>query len=51
MIASWRFPYANLDTLHQKKKIMVEEGHSIPNLIHVFQLIVRHLNLFYNCRI
>ncbi|GKC44965.1 transformation/transcription domain-associated protein-like protein isoform X2 [Tanacetum coccineum] len=28
----------------------MEEGHSIPNLIHVFQLIVRHSDLFYRCR-
>ncbi|KAK6237341.1 hypothetical protein QUC31_002810 [Theobroma cacao] len=32
------------------KKILVEEGHSIPNLIHIFQLIVRHSELFYSCR-
>ncbi|KAI4325437.1 hypothetical protein MLD38_030838 [Melastoma candidum] len=32
------------------KKILVEEGHSIPNLIHIFQLIVRHSDLFYTCR-
>ncbi|KAK9136460.1 hypothetical protein Syun_015790 [Stephania yunnanensis] len=32
------------------KKILVEEGHSIPNLIHLFQLIVRHADLFYSCR-
>nr|KYP66863.1 Transformation/transcription domain-associated protein [Cajanus cajan] len=32
------------------KKILVEEGHSIPNLIHIFQLIVRHSDLFYSCR-
>ncbi|KAL8160447.1 hypothetical protein V2J09_001984 [Rumex salicifolius] len=32
------------------KKILVEEGHSIPNLIHVFQLVVRHSDLFYSCR-
>ncbi|XP_074308594.1 transcription-associated protein 1-like isoform X2 [Silene latifolia] len=32
------------------KKILVEEGHSIPNLIHIFQLIVRHSELFYACR-
>ncbi|XP_042493905.1 transformation/transcription domain-associated protein-like isoform X1 [Macadamia integrifolia] len=32
------------------KKILVEEGHSIPNLIHIFQLIVRHSDLFYGCR-
>ncbi|CAN0918697.1 Transcription-associated protein 1 [Linum grandiflorum] len=32
------------------KKILVEEGHSLPNLIHIFQLIVRHSDLFYSCR-
>ena len=32
------------------KKILVEEGHSVPNLIHIFQLIVRHSELFYSCR-
>ncbi|GLU19769.1 hypothetical protein SLE2022_359970 [Rubroshorea leprosula] len=32
------------------KKILVEEGHSIPNLIHIFHLIVRHSDLFYSCR-
>ncbi|CAL9045632.1 unnamed protein product [Musa banksii] len=32
------------------KKILVEEGHSIPNMIHIFQLIVRHADLFYSCR-
>lgn len=32
------------------KKILVEEGHSIPNLIHIFQLIVRHSDIFYSCR-
>ncbi|CAN8229179.1 unnamed protein product [Cochlearia groenlandica] len=32
------------------KKILVEEGHSIPNLIHIFQLILRHSDMFYSCR-
>lgn len=32
------------------KKILVEEGHSVPNIIHIFQLIVRHSDLFYSCR-
>ncbi|XP_010548285.1 PREDICTED: transformation/transcription domain-associated protein-like isoform X2 [Tarenaya hassleriana] len=32
------------------KKILVEEGHSVPNLIHIFQLIVRHSDIFYSCR-
>ncbi|KAG8079526.1 hypothetical protein GUJ93_ZPchr0007g3092 [Zizania palustris] len=32
------------------KKVLVEEGHSIPNMIHIFQLIVRHADVFYSCR-
>ncbi|KAK4791103.1 hypothetical protein SAY86_031516 [Trapa natans] len=32
------------------KKILLEEGHSISNVIHIFQLIVRHADLFYRCR-
>jgi transformation/transcription domain-associated protein len=32
------------------KKVLVEEGHSIPNMIHIFQLVVRHADLFYSCR-
>ena len=29
------------------KKILVEEGHSLPHLIHVWNLIVRHESHFY----
>ena len=32
------------------KKILLEEGHSVPNSIHIFQLLVRHSDLFYTCR-
>ncbi|PON99468.1 hypothetical protein TorRG33x02_046350 [Trema orientale] len=32
------------------KRILVEEGHSVLNLIHIFQLIVRHSDIFYSCR-
>lgn len=32
------------------KKILFEEGHSLPNLIHIFQLLVRHSDIFYKCR-
>eukprot|EP01114_Cavostelium_apophysatum_P014185 TRINITY_DN3613_c0_g1_i5.p1 TRINITY_DN3613_c0_g1~~TRINITY_DN3613_c0_g1_i5.p1 ORF type:complete len:3612 (+),score=1106.25 TRINITY_DN3613_c0_g1_i5:200-11035(+) len=32
------------------KKIIVEEGHSLPQLIHILQLIVRHSALFYQSR-
>ena len=30
------------------KKIIVEEGHSLPQLIHIWQLVVRHPALFYS---
>ena len=30
------------------KKIIVEEGHSLPQLIHILQLVVRHPALFYS---
>ena len=29
------------------KKIIDEEGHSLPQLIHIWQLVVRHPALFY----
>ncbi|BDA47386.1 probable transcription-associated protein 1 [Coccomyxa sp. Obi] len=32
------------------KKVLVEEGHSMPHLIHIWQLIVRHADLFYSSR-
>ncbi|KAK1363493.1 Histone acetyltransferase SAGA, TRRAP/TRA1 component, PI-3 kinase superfamily [Heracleum sosnowskyi] len=32
------------------KIILVEEGHMVPNMIHIFQLIVRHSHLFYKYR-
>ena len=32
------------------KKILVEEGHSMPHLIHIWQLVVRHPDLFYSSR-
>lgn len=32
------------------KKILMEEGHSIPNLVHIWQLITRHPDLFYAAR-
>jgi transformation/transcription domain-associated protein len=32
------------------KKIILEEGHSLPQLIHILQLIVRHPQLFYQSR-
>ncbi|KAJ1619497.1 hypothetical protein T492DRAFT_890244, partial [Pavlovales sp. CCMP2436] len=32
------------------KKILVEEGHSLPQLIHIWQLVVRHPSLFFASR-
>lgn len=32
------------------KTILVEEGHTLPNMVHIFQLIVRHSDLFYKYR-
>ncbi|PON42678.1 hypothetical protein PanWU01x14_279910 [Parasponia andersonii] len=32
------------------KRILVEEGHSVLNLIHIFRLIVHHSDIFYSCR-
>ena len=32
------------------KKILVEEGHTLPQLIHILQLLVRHPDLFYPCK-
>lgn len=32
------------------KKILIEEGHSVANLVHIWQLIVRHSDLFYVAR-
>lgn len=32
------------------KIILVEEGHSVPHTIHIFELIVRHSSLFYKYR-
>ncbi len=32
------------------KKILIEEGHLLPQLTHILQLLARHPNLFYPCR-
>lgn len=33
------------------KKILVEEGHTLPILVHIWQLIARHSDLFYAARL
>ena len=37
-----------LKQLDKLRKIIVEEGHSLPQLIHIWQLVVRHPNLFFS---
>ncbi|CAG9462087.1 unnamed protein product [Pedinophyceae sp. YPF-701] len=32
------------------KRIVLEEGHSLPSMIHVWQLVVRHSDLYYEAR-
>jgi len=36
--------------LRWTKKLLIEEGHSLPQLVHMLQLIVRHPQLFYPSR-
>jgi hypothetical protein len=31
-------------------QIIVEEGHSLPHLIHIWHFLVRHADLFYSSR-
>lgn len=35
---------------HWTKKVIVEEGHSMQQLFHILQLVVRHYNVFYPVR-
>jgi len=32
------------------KKVLLEEGHSVINLVHIWQLVIRHADLFYVAR-
>ena len=32
------------------KKVLLEEGHSVVNLVHIWQLVIRHADLFYVAR-
>jgi len=36
--------------IHWTKKIIVEEGHTVAQLIHILQLIVRHNKVYYPVR-
>ena len=44
----WAITSIQLDPI--AKKILVEEGHSVPHLIHVWNLIVDHESHFYESR-
>ncbi|XP_052826902.1 transformation/transcription domain-associated protein [Octopus bimaculoides] len=35
---------------HWTKKIIVEEGHAVPQLVHLLQLVVRHYKVYYPVR-
>ncbi|KAL3832377.1 hypothetical protein ACJMK2_024027 [Sinanodonta woodiana] len=35
---------------HWTKKIIVEDGHSMPQLVHILQLVVRHFKVYYPVR-
>lgn len=35
---------------HWTRKILVEEGHSVGQLVHILQLVVRHANVYYPVR-
>ena len=46
-----RLPLADfIKAIKWTKKIMYEEGHALPQLIHMWQLIIRHPSLFYAYR-
>lgn len=35
---------------HWTKKIIVEDGHTVPQLVHILQLVVRHFKVYYPVR-
>lgn len=35
---------------HWTRKILVEEGHSVGQLVHILQLVVRHADVYYPVR-
>ena len=46
-----RLPLADfIKAIKWTKKIMYEEGHALPQLIHMWKLIIRHPSLFYAYR-
>ena len=45
-----RFPMPNPSWIVCTKKLLIDEGHSVPQLIHILHLITRHPDLFYEFR-
>ena len=45
-----RFPLASPHWVYETKKVLIEEGHSVQQLVHLFHLIVRHPDLFFEHR-
>ena len=43
-------PPGNTMLTHWTRKILVEEGHSVGQLVHILQLVVRHANVYYPVR-
>ncbi|KAK9813301.1 hypothetical protein WJX72_012102 [[Myrmecia] bisecta] len=45
-LGDWKYPI----WVRYTKKVLVEEGHSLQHLMHIWQLLVRHADLFYSSR-
>lgn len=45
-----RMEDGNTMLTHWTKKIIVEEGHCMPQLFHILQLVVRHYKVYYPVR-
>ena len=45
-----RFPPGSPHWVFETKKVLIEEGHAVQQLVHLFHLIVRHPDLFYEHR-
>lgn len=46
----FRMEDENVMLIHWTKKIIVEEGHSVQQLYHILQLVVRHYKVYYPVR-
>eukprot|EP00118_Oscarella_pearsei_P018052 m.182608 g.182608 ORF g.182608 m.182608 type:complete len:3843 (+) comp39295_c0_seq28:119-11647(+) len=45
-----RMDDGNMVLMHWTKKIIVEEGHTVAQLVHILQLLVRHYKVYYPVR-